>query len=360
MELTTVPDFPTILQRFEAWWQCEVLDRPLVSVGVPRKHEPRKAVATKTHPTLRDRWLDFEYELDHMEANLDGAAFAGDSLPIYYPNIGPEICATAYGCELEFSPGTSWSIPIVESCEDVLKLDCDLTTFYWKWLRDATDASLERGAGKWITGLPDLHTNGDLLASLLDPQQLALLYADDPAGVDAMCEHVREDFALMYDDVYNRIAAAGQPSTTWTPTLHMGKSFVLQCDFICMISPKDFQRTVLPLLEYEIGYLERSVYHLDGPGALVHLDALLETDLNAIQWVFGAGQGNARDWIDVYKRIQAAGKGVQIFAEDLAEAKLLAEHLKPEGVWLCMYAQHSQEEAEALLTWAERWAAGKA
>ena len=358
MELSTVPDFPKILERFEAWWQCEIIDRPLVSLSVPRTREPAK-LARKDYPTLRDRWLDFDYAIESMEASLEGQVFAGDSLPVYYPNIGPELCATCYGCELEFSEGTSWSIPIAESCQDVLDLECDLDTFYWNWQRAATDASIERGQGKWITGLPDLHTNGDLLASLLDPQQLALLYADDPAGIDAACAHVKDHFALMYDDIYRRIAAAGQPSTSWTPTVHAGPSLVLQCDFICMISPADFQRTILPLLEYEIAYLDRVIYHLDGPGALVHLDALLETDLSAIQWVYGAGQGHARDWLDVYKRIQAAGKGVQIFAEDFAEAKLLAEHLRPEGAWLCLNRQVQLDEADAILKWAESWAAGK-
>lgn len=358
MELTTVPEFPKILERFEAWWQCEIIDRPLVSLSAARQREPRNKPPEKTYPTLRDQWLDVEHQLDCIEADLDGRVFVGDTFPSYDPGVGPEICATCYGCELEFSPGTTWSIPIVQTCQDVLKLTCDLNAFYWNWLRAATDASLERGRGKWITGLTDMHTNGDLLASLLDPQQLALLYADDPKGVDAACDHVRDDFALMYDDIYDRIAAAGQPSTSWTPTLHAGKSFVLQCDFICMISPADFQRTILPMLDYEIAHLERSIYHLDGPGALVHLDVLLETDLNAIQWVFGAGQGCAKDWIDVYKRIQAAGKGVQIFAEDLAEAKLLAEHLRPEGVWLCMGSQVQPDEADAILKWAQRWAAG--
>ncbi len=357
MDLSTVPDFPRILERFEAWWQCEIIDRPLVSLSVPRTGPPVK-LPDKSFPTLRDRWLDFQRDLNSMDAHLEGQTHVGDNFPMHYPNIGPELCATAYGCELEFSEGTSWSIPIVDNCEDILKLKCDLDTFYWNWQRAATDASIEQGQGKWITGLPDMHTNGDLLASLLDPQQLALLYADDPAGIDAACAHVKEDFALMFDDIYKRIAAAGQPSTSWTPTLHDGPSMVLQCDFICMISPADFQRTILPLLEYEIGYVDRVIYHLDGPGALPHLDALLETGLNAIQWVFGAGQGNARDWIDVYQRIQAGGKGVQVFVESFEEAKLLAQHLKPEGVWLCM-GQVQPDEADAILKWAELWAAGK-
>ena len=358
MELSTVPDYAKILERFEAWWNCEIIDRPLVTVSVPREHAAPK-LEPKSYDSLRDRWLDIDRTLDGVEAGLDGESFAGDSVPVFYPNLGPEVCGTCYGCELEFSDWTSWSVPVAETAEEVLKIKCDVDTFYWKWVREATDASIERGQGKWITGITDMHTNGDLLASILDPQQLALLYGLDLDGVDAMYQHVRPDFGLMYDDLYNRIAATGQPATSWTPTLHMGKGFVLQCDFICMISQAHFQRTILPLLIEEVAHLDRSIYHLDGPGSLHHLDVLLETGLNAIQWVFGAGQGAAKDWIDVYKRVQAAGKGIQIFAADIHEAKLLAEHLKPEGVWLCMCKGHTHEEADDLLKWAEQWAAGK-
>ena len=35
-----VPDFERILARFEAWWHCEIVDRPLVSVGVRPERPP--------------------------------------------------------------------------------------------------------------------------------------------------------------------------------------------------------------------------------------------------------------------------------------------------------------------------------
>ena len=32
MKLETKPDFEKALERFEAWWQCEIIDRPVVNI----------------------------------------------------------------------------------------------------------------------------------------------------------------------------------------------------------------------------------------------------------------------------------------------------------------------------------------
>jgi hypothetical protein len=124
-----------------------------------------------------------------------------------------------------------------------------------------------------------------------------------------------------------------------------------------MISPEMFERAVLPSLVAEMRSLDRSIFHLDGPDALRHLDRLLEVPgLHAVQWVYGAGNGPATRWIDVYRRIQAAGKGVQVIAGDLAEARAVAEQIRPEGAWFHIGGSYSRDDAEAFLQEMERWA----
>ena len=62
--------------------------------------------------------------------------------------------------------------------------------------------------------------------------------------------------------------------------------------------------------------MEYPMYHLDGKGAIAHLDALLEIkNLKAIQWEPGAGNREVTQWYDLIKKILAAGKSVQVFAE---------------------------------------------
>ena len=359
MELKCKPDIDEVLERFEAWWQCEIIDRPPVTVHIRRSRRPEPP--RKAHATLRERWMDVEYNVGRFEASLDGAVFLGEAFPLFMPELGPEVCATVFGCELEFGEATSWSIPNTKSCRQILEIRPDLDNVYWNNLRAQADLSIERGREKWITALPDLHTNGDLPAALRDPQELCLDLADDLDSVRAACDYVTEaGYALMYEDMWSRIEAAGQPCTTWTPYLHAGRAYVTSCDFICMVSPEMFRKAILPSIVWEMEYLDRNIFHLDGPGALQHLDDLLaQPRLNGLQWIYGAGNGPAGRWLEVYRRAQAAGKCLQLVCENIDDAKAVAEHLKPEGVWFCPGGGYDREEAEAFLGWADRWAAGR-
>jgi hypothetical protein len=65
-------------------------------------------------------------------------------------------------------------------------------------------------------------------------------------------------------------------------------------------------------LANEIAAVDASVYHLDGPNALHHLETLCAIEeLDMIQWMPGEGHYDD-DWSELNARIDALGKG-QIF-----------------------------------------------
>ena len=162
--------------------------------------------------------MDTAYVLECVEARIQNSAFLADTIPTYMPFLGPEICAALFGAELEFKDDeTSYSVPLVRGVRDILAMELDFSGIYWETIRQLTELSIERGQGRWITGVTDLHTNGDLVAALRDPQELCFDCAEDLEGVRLACEHVTDWFAHIFDDLYGRIAAAGQPCTTWTP-----------------------------------------------------------------------------------------------------------------------------------------------
>jgi hypothetical protein len=148
------------------------------------------------------------------------------------------------------------------------------------------------------------------------------------------------------------------PSAGWLYAVCKGngKFYLPSCDFSCMISDEMFGELVLPQLIREVRHMDRSIYHLDGPGALRHLDRLLEIpEIHAYQWVPTGYHSDAwPEWIHVYKRMQAAGKGfvVPIDAKDIEE---FSEHLRPEGVWLEVHGVADQDEADAVLKIVSKW-----
>ena len=123
-----------------------------------------------------------------------------------------------------------------------------------------------------------------------------------------------------------------------------------------MISKETFDDLFLPGIIKECGFLDRSIYHLDGPGALRHLDSLLEIkELNAIQWVCGAGNEGFSRWLPVYKKIQNAGKAAQVIL-NVNDLDLLFENLEPEGIWLSSISGiEDLDTAEKVIKRVEQW-----
>jgi hypothetical protein len=82
-----------------------------------------------------------------------------------------------------------------------------------------------------------------------------------------------------------------------------------------MISPEMFNTFCLPHLYDIIETMDYPMYHLDGIGALPHLESLLGIEkLKVIQWVPGAGKEEMPQWHELIKYIISRGKSVQVFA----------------------------------------------
>lgn len=352
-ELEYCPEAQTIMDRYAAWWSGGILDRPIVTLGVT---QPPMEMPRKEHDSVRERWFDYEHQIACCEAFYRQCVRVGDALPVFFPNLGPEVAATLFGADLEFSEESSWAKPIASSCREILDIECNLESPYWQTIRGMVDLSLEAGNGKWVTAYTDLHTNGDLLASLRDPQELCIELIDDPEGVRLACEHVTDSFATIYDDIWNRIDAYGQPSVTWIHAPAWGKMFVPNCDFNALISKEMFEEIVWPSIRREIACCDRNIFHLDGPSALKHLDLVLdEPGIEGLQWVYGAGNGPASKWERVYLEAQERGKCLQVICEDFDDARRLMKVLKPEGVWFSIGGLAEEAEARAFLDEVARW-----
>jgi hypothetical protein len=88
-----------------------------------------------------------------------------------------------------------------------------------------------------------------------------------------------------------------------------------------MIGPAMFDEFVKPEIVATCEKLPRTVYHLDGVGQLAHLDSLLDIEpLDGVQWVPGDGKPGSAHWPEVFRKIHAAGKRIQIYELDALDA----------------------------------------
>jgi len=353
MPIAGMDDWERRLARQDAFWRREILDRPVVAMTSWKGGHA--APAGRTYGTIRERWMDAEGVAAHAAASIRNTAFYGDALPSFMPNLGPEVFNAFLGMELEFGENTSWSVANLHDWSGVERIRFDRNNPYWRKMEELTDALLAAGQGLFYVGLTDLHPGGDACAAFRDPMQLNLDLIESPAEVARLMRRVTDLYFEVFAASRKRLADAGQACCTWAGPVSRLTWYVPSNDFSCMVSKEMFDAFFLPTLVEECRALEASLYHLDGPGALRHLDSLLAIpELNAIQWVYGAGHGRASDWLHVYRACQAAGKGVQIFA-GLDELETLMGALRPEGVWISLSGVNDGETAAAVLRRVAKW-----
>ena len=218
---------------------------------------------------------------------------------------------------------------------------------WWHTTTEIIRRCVELSQGKYIVGCPDLIENVDVLASLRGAQTLLLDMVERPEWVDQKVLEINRVWFAAYSRIYDLIKLDDGSSTfgafyIWGP----GKVAKIQCDASAMFSPKMYQRFVLPALTAQCDWLDHSLYHLDGTQAMVHLDTLLQIEpLDAIEWTPQAGieTGGNKRWHDLYRRILAAGKSVQVVNVELNEVQPLLDAIGPKGVYLLIQFKDERE-----------------
>lgn len=348
MALVYKPDLDEAKRRWSAFWAGEMIDRPCTRVIAPK--------AGTTPPPLPPGLHHPDDDLESCVRAFDNWAasvcFGGDAVPFFMPNFGPDIFAAFLGADLRFARenGTSWAKPIVSDwTSEGLRLDQPRGC----WWEEALDfAALIRriGEGKFGAAAWDIHPNLDALAALRGAENLCTDLIDRPDEVEGALDQVTRAFEAAYDGLFCASGMDDTGSSTWLPFYAEGKFAAVQCDFVCMISPEQARRFLYPYLEREVAHLDQCCYHLDGPGALVHLDDILAIErIHSIQWVPGSGNPPVIEWMDLLKKIQDFGKSLYIAATP-EEVRAYHRELRPEMVFYDVWAP-SQSEAESLLAW---------
>lgn len=334
------------LPRFEAWWHGDVADCPPVTImNVWRPITT--PMPTKSFATARERALDAEFAVELFEAQLPYRVWIGDTLPTFSANLAADQVATLFGGELSFNDTSVWAKHNLASIRDVVGRLPGFGGPYWTAIRRAMDLSLERGAGRWLTGLPHAVPDGDVLVALRGPEPLCLDVLEDPEGVRMAMDHMAECLPVVYHDLVDRLAAHDAPVTYEGEIAPLGfRSSRHGCDFLALVPPTMARDTIYPSLFRTIRWLDRCYFHLDSAAALPHLDALLaEPALAAVQWVCGANRGPASKWIDVYRRIQSAGKAIELLPDSAEDALETMRQLRPQGVWIKFFGGFDEDQA---------------
>ena len=349
------PDYEKAQARINAFWNHEEVDRPLLFLRYPKADA--KPFPSKTYATLEDRWLDIEYRAQAAAHYMENTVYMAESMPVSYPDLGPEILSAMAGCPYHYGEHTTWTDPCIHDWEaDGPKAVMDINHPLSKKLEQFTKLLLELGKGKFIVGLSDFHPGGDHVAALRDPQTLAFDLLDNPEEVKAKLASSYTEYFPIYDHFVNILKSANMPITSWLHLTSEETMYIPSNDFSYMISPEMFEEFFLEGLISEFKHYGHNVFHLDGPGCIRHLDFLLAIpELQAIQWVPGAGREAVHQWIDLYKKIQSAGKSVIVYPQNLSELLLIKEHLPARGLCIECGNAGNEDNAKDIMKIVEDW-----
>jgi len=341
-------DWYTIKGIYKAWWNKE-LDYPLLQVGSPREGI--------TEYKGYDGWGFLRYKyypekvIDLFEERCKDTYFGGESFPNLWMNLGAGALASYYTGFLKFdgNTNTSWfEYPL--PWEEVERLEFKEDNEWWQYTKYITRLSIERGKGRFIVGTTDIGGVLDVLSSFRGAQNLLIDLIEEPDRVLNMLDKILLSWFKVYEELYNIIKESQEGTSAWMSIWCHKKWYPLQCDFSYMISPKMFKRFVDPYIANQCRWLDYSIYHLDGPGEIPHLDMLLEIpELTGIQWVPGDGnpQCDSPRWFSMYKKILEHNKllVLQSFDNKSNIPKMLGE-LPNKGKILISTWFNSQQEAE--------------
>ena len=335
--------------RWLAYWNRENHDRPIMSIHAPLG---KNTLPDFTVPeNISDRWLDAEFAVKNARYAIENTYYAGEALPVYSPNLGPDLIGAVCGCDIKFGESTSWAVHNVENWDAFPEIKLDENNVWWKKIKELTQAAAADAKGDYLVGITDLHPGPDGLVSLRGPENLCIDLVENPEALAKRTGEMFNVYKKMYTGLDEIISPYQEGTVNWMGIWHPeAKWYVLSCDFSCLISRDDFNGLVVPGLLNEMEFLENNMYHLDGPDALHHVDSLLALEkLNGIQWVYGAGQPSARHWLPLLKKIQNAGKCIQVYCEpeDLEE---VCEALNPEGLNLVAYVADKQTADDMIKT----------
>lgn len=311
-QLFTSDEWKKISNTWNSFWAGE-LKRPIITMQMQNMEAERKFDFKHYFPQY-DPQMEINDIMNTEIEHISGTKFLGDSYPYRFVNFGPGSMATYFGSDLGFDNATVWYKHLDKELADI-DLTIDISNHWYNRIKSIQEALTTSLGNEAVVTYSDLGGNLDILASLRGSERLLYDLYDCPDIVEKKVNEITTLWLRCFAEEHKRISKGKYGFAPWAPIYSSTKStYMLQCDFSYMISPDMFERFVMPDITECCKYVEIPFFHLDGKGELPHLDLLLSIPkLRGVQWIPGAGQPEASEWMEVLEKIRSAGKLVQIF-----------------------------------------------
>lgn len=340
-DLSAKPDAAQAIERLEAFWGGgSIGGRPAVGIKVLKKDyraDPFPPDCEGKGMKELDRMP--EWHEWHTKFSVCRHLHLGEAMPGEYLGYGGQLALSCLLCGGDYThekgqPAWIREMPDVYS-RPLPAFDPDHPAV--RNLDISFDRAAENLRGIGFVCQPYVLEGLTLLSLFRGMDTLGLDMVDEPEAVRRYLDAVTEVNLGMLKHWYHHTADRGfgrRNICFWGPATPGACDFI-QCDFAVMISPKDFNAFVMPSLERISGWLDYSLYHLDGMAQLRHLDSLASLpNLNGIQVNPEPGKESPLEWLAELREIRRRGLAIYVVCKSGDEAVLLARELGPDGLYI--------------------------
>lgn len=350
MQISRNIDWNSAVKHLDAFWHHDYIDRPCLQVSAPASKSEQDAAPPWDVPKQEENRHPAAAEAYSFRANYMRTCHFGESLPVLYPQW--EAVQMTLGCQIQQKSGTTWCHPAADSIVD-LELDhLSVDHPEVSVLLEKLDYCAAYFKDEAFIGFPPLGNAGDTLARAIGYDNMCIDLIENPEEVIAAEKKMTAMWKAMFDATYSTVNRHLEGSCGWLPAWCPKRCALIEFDFGAMISPEMFQMYLPELIE-RADYADYSIYHLDGPDALKHLDTILaQKEFDAIQWEPGIACTDICQWIPLMQKIQAAGKGLYIASGRYSKEAVMEmlRNLRPEGLMIPLWLPSIQEAEEFMET----------
>ena len=303
-------------EKFRNYWKHQNTGRPLMIV-VAEKEGAAPLPEELRSKDMEDKYMNPERMVASYRHWCENHEFLGESFPNMSADFGPGSIAAYLGSDIEFQDRTVWFTECVEDWEEEGPLKFDPENAWFQKHMEVVKKCRELAGDDFYVAIPDLMENVDILASLRGAQNTIFDLIDEPEEMEKRIQEVTDVYFEYYDRFYDLVKDAKDDSSCYTvfQIWGEGKTAKLQCDFSAMMSPTQYREFIVDSLRQQAKKLDNVLYHLDGPDAIKHVDALMEIEeIDALQWTSGdhGPDGTLEDWYEIYDKARRAGKSLWI------------------------------------------------
>jgi len=334
-------NWPEAQKHLAAWWEGKSLGRPAVgALSLRDRPLPFPELPPKSYPDPRAACLDTVRSLDNQEAFMVRHEFLGETFPEFSLNLGPGSLALYLGSEPDFAWSTIWYKEAIDpdNPESTPLPVYNPDNPWWRLHFDMTRQAAQRADGKALASVPDVIEGLDILSALRGPQNTLYDLYDRPEWVHRWLERLGDVYFDYFDRLCDVVKAPdGSNAFTAFQAWGPGRTAKIQCDFAYMIGPDMFAEFAKPYLARQCERLDYTVFHLDGPACIPHVQHLVKIPhLNAIQWTPGSGHPGLGDpcWYDLYHQVRDGGKSLLLLWIEMETIPALLREFGSDGIYI--------------------------